>query len=114
MRPLELQLRALEDELRVARAYESQAFESAADEVLDDLDRSTLEQQSARSGSRIEFLRGEIEAVRVAILRGRRGEYGICEDCGERIERARLRALPSARLCVPCQSEEESMHRRVV
>ncbi len=32
------------------------------------------------------------------------GTYGICEGCGQPIPRARLKALPHARLCVACKS----------
>lgn len=32
-----------------------------------------------------------------------RGSYGVCEICKEKIPRARLRALPYARLCVKCK-----------
>ncbi len=30
--------------------------------------------------------------------------YGACEHCGQPIPKARLRALPYARLCVACKS----------
>ncbi len=31
------------------------------------------------------------------------GTYGECEDCGEPIDPNRLKAIPWARYCVPCQ-----------
>jgi len=36
--------------------------------------------------------------------------YGTCENCGQSIPKARLRALPYARLCVACKSG--GLHRR--
>ncbi|NCC53145.1 MAG: hypothetical protein EOM20_18290 [Spartobacteria bacterium] len=33
--------------------------------------------------------------------------YGICEECGCNIEKARLEALPFARMCIRCKSEKE-------
>lgn len=33
--------------------------------------------------------------------------YGICEHCKRKIEKKRLKALPSARYCLPCQSGAE-------
>jgi DnaK suppressor protein len=36
--------------------------------------------------------------------------YGACENCGQPIPKARLRALPYARLCVACKSG--GLHRR--
>ncbi len=35
------------------------------------------------------------------------GIYGICEHCKNPIEKKRLKALPSARYCLPCQSGSE-------
>lgn len=41
------------------------------------------------------------------------GIYGICESCGARIDRARLKALPSAALCIDCQARREYNGTRV-
>ena len=38
-----------------------------------------------------------------ALERVARGNYGVCESCGEDISQARLKALPWARYCVRCQ-----------
>ena len=38
-----------------------------------------------------------------ALERVARGNYGVCESCGEDISPARLKALPWARYCVQCQ-----------
>jgi DnaK suppressor protein len=35
------------------------------------------------------------------------GTYGLCEDCGETIAPARLRAIPWARCCVQCQESRD-------
>ncbi len=35
------------------------------------------------------------------------GMFGICEDCKSMITKARLKAVPSARLCVKCQEKKE-------
>lgn len=35
------------------------------------------------------------------------GSYGVCENCGEPIELARLKALPNALLCLKCKRSEE-------
>ncbi|QJB56319.1 TraR/DksA family transcriptional regulator [Pseudodesulfovibrio sp. zrk46] len=42
-----------------------------------------------------------------ALKRLHETDYGICEECGEDIGLARLKANPSARLCVSCQSALE-------
>jgi len=38
-----------------------------------------------------------------ALERFEQGMYGICENCGEQIDPARLEALPYATLCLRCQ-----------
>jgi DnaK suppressor protein len=42
-----------------------------------------------------------------ALDRIAKGTYGICQECGEEIGRARLEAVPHARLCIECKSKEE-------
>jgi DnaK suppressor protein len=46
-----------------------------------------------------------------ALERLRNGEYGLCEECGEPIAPARLRAMPEVARCVRCQDRlERSRH----
>ena len=45
--------------------------------------------------------------IEAAIKRIAEGTYGICEECGVNIPRARLNAVPFAHLCVKCASELE-------
>ena len=42
-----------------------------------------------------------------ALARLEAGTYGFCERCGEPIDFARLKALPSASLCIRCQVRAE-------
>ena len=35
------------------------------------------------------------------------GEYGVCEDCGQKISAERLEFLPEATRCVACQTRQE-------
>jgi len=35
------------------------------------------------------------------------GTFGVCEDCKSLIAKNRLKAVPSARLCVKCQEKKE-------
>ncbi|MET0309872.1 MAG: DksA/TraR family C4-type zinc finger protein [Sphingomonas sp.] len=48
------------------------------------------------------------DAVQLARARMAGGEGEThCEECGEEIPKARRRALPGARTCVPCQSARD-------
>jgi DnaK suppressor protein len=35
------------------------------------------------------------------------GTFGICDDCKGQITKIRLKAVPSAKLCIKCQQKKE-------
>lgn len=43
-----------------------------------------------------------------------RGEYGICEMCGEEISPARLEARPIALFCIDCKTAQEQKERQYI
>ncbi len=47
---------------------------------------------------------GEARRLRAALERIEEGEFGFCEDCGEKIAAGRLRLDPAATRCVSCAS----------
>ncbi len=51
--------------------------------------------------------KAEIEAIDRALGRIANGTYGRCEECGSRIALSRLRALPTATLCLRCAETRE-------
>ena len=51
--------------------------------------------------------RHELEEIDAAQGRLEAGTFGVCERCGRAIPVVRLRALPTARHCRPCQGREE-------
>ncbi|HOX36635.1 MAG TPA: TraR/DksA C4-type zinc finger protein [Candidatus Brocadiia bacterium] len=55
----------------------------------------------------IENGEAELRDIDVAIALIEKGSYGLCEDCGKPIPKARLNAIPYARLCLDCKSREE-------
>jgi DnaK suppressor protein len=79
---------------------------------------------AASAAKAIETLRDEIQVavvdnrsrqlaqIEAALERLSRRDYGICEDCAEFIGLARLRALPFAERCTPCQSHAELQESR--
>lgn len=50
---------------------------------------------------------GELSEVRDALERLEEGVFGICDNCNAPIPVERLRAIPYARLCMSCKSQEE-------
>ena len=57
-------------------------------------------------------LERKLESLERAMHLARNGAYGICEQCGERIDPARLEILPQATLCLRCQRQFEQRSRR--
>jgi RNA polymerase-binding protein DksA len=45
--------------------------------------------------------------VNDALAKVDKDTYGLCEDCGGRIDRARLKAIPYATLCIQCQQQRD-------
>lgn len=43
-----------------------------------------------------------LAAIELALERIAEGTYGVCEECGVKIPKARLNAIPYASLCVKC------------
>lgn len=48
-----------------------------------------------------------LEQIEAALERIEDGQYGECEECGARIPKTRLNALPYATMCVKCASRLE-------
>lgn len=58
---------------------------------------------------RVEVEKGLLEKmlvdIRLALSKMKIGKYGVCENCGQWIDRARLEAFPQARYCLDCEKK---------
>lgn len=89
----------------------SQRGEPGTDGPGDKLDRvqqKILEQQETRA---YELLVTRAEALDRAWERLRRGNYGICQLCGQRIASRRLEVVPDTARCLSCQDKAEQVGR---
>lgn len=50
---------------------------------------------------------GTLEQIETSLERIEDGTYGQCEECGLRIPKTRLKAIPYSTMCVKCASEME-------
>jgi DnaK suppressor protein len=79
-------------------------------------DDTDFASQLAQHGLSVAMQRRRVARIReieAALQRLSHSDYGICEECGDEIGVARLKANPSARLCVHCQAaEEDGLNRR--
>lgn len=79
----------------------------------DPADRATAESDRAFTLRLRDRERRLIHKIQAALKRIEDGTYGICEECGEDISLARLRARPVTRLCINCKArQEEDEHLR--
>ena len=49
----------------------------------------------------------EIEEIDNALTQIKKGKYGVCENCGRKINKQRLMAIPFVSLCLKCKEAEE-------
>lgn len=102
---LESELETLTRELEQLRAFsvpgedrrEGSPFGKREEEATESLE---LERRLALEKQILESLI-EVEA---ALAKFNGDNYGLCENCGNPIEPARLEALPKAKLCLNCKS----------
>jgi len=97
--------------IREVRVNQEASNENSGD-VLDlaDLASDSYDKDLANSLSEAE--RGRLNAVESALKRVDEGVYGLCDTCTKPIPLARLKVLPFAKLCVPCQQGEEGLSPR--
>ncbi|MBQ4133743.1 MAG: RNA polymerase-binding protein DksA [Desulfovibrionaceae bacterium] len=73
----------------------------------DPADRATMESDRAFTLRIRDRERKLIKKIQAATQRMENGTFGICEECGEEISIARLKARPVTRLCINCKSKQE-------
>ena len=57
-------------------------------------------------------LKRDLKEIEKALEKIKKGTYGICENCKEQIDPARLEAKPSAIYCLKCEKEIENPGRK--
>ena len=73
----------------------------------DPADRASAESDRAFTLRIRDRERQLIRKIQAAVERIEDGSYGVCEECGEEISVARLKARPVTRLCINCKSRQE-------
>jgi DnaK suppressor protein len=109
------QVALLEEERRVY-TEQAEALKAEADQLAQEMEPGDIQfdEESGEGGTmnidRERDLalsaqaRAAVEEIDHALAKMQVGTYGICESCGQPIPKARLKALPYARLCVACKS----------
>lgn len=77
----------------------------------DPADRATVESDRAFTLRIRDRERKLIKKINAALSRIEDGTFGICDECGEEIGVARLKARPVTKLCINCKSKQEEDER---
>jgi DnaK suppressor protein len=96
-------LREVRTKVRDARA--GGALEQ---DVVDESERTELDGQRELGFALIQMATETLDKINVALGRLEEGTYGDCIECLEPISEARLRALPFAVRCTPCEGDREA------
>lgn len=98
---LEKQLASQRNELRLR--ISRHRMDAVIDRELDDEAAAAVENATKDMlAVTLERERRTLYEVESALNRMKKGEYGICDLCRTEIPKARLEALPWARLCIQC------------
>ena len=89
---------------------EHQSYAEVVGEVRDSADDSSAELLTYSERMELSRHSDALNDVDAALERLSAGSFGICADCHGEISIERLRAYPTARRCVDCQTRFEKQH----
>jgi DnaK suppressor protein len=92
--------------LEIARRSKA-STESAAQDIGDILDSVSEERTRELDLILTDREKRKLAQIDDAIERIEENSYGLCEECGVKIPKARLKVLPFATYCVECQEKNE-------
>lgn len=106
----ELKKRLLERKetiLKKMRQYYEESQEVESNIAQDAIDRAESSYTKEFLLSLTDAEREQLSLINEALRRLARGNYGMCQSCGQPITKKRLEIVPWAPLCVECQQKKE-------
>ena len=107
LKELKEQLTRQRERLIFSGVYCSDEFNLNAEDRSDDVDHANAD---VRNSERLRFRNREVfyvKKINEALKRIESGEYAVCGDWGVHIGYIRLKARPTAELCIHCKEESE-------
>ncbi len=104
------------DEMRGLLSEADKTVHEMADDAShfpDPTDRATQESDRTFELRIRDRERKLVNKIKEALERLDDGTFGICEECGEEIGEARLKARPVTTLCINCKMEAEEKEKRL-
>jgi DnaK suppressor protein len=71
-----------------------------ADHATETQDREQAFHMASREGKYLFYIEEALDRVR-------NGSFGVCKKCGKLIPKARLEAVPTAKMCIECKTKQE-------
>jgi DnaK suppressor protein len=103
----EMLLKSREEIVREIGRRSKASTESAAQDIGDILDAVSEERTRELDLILTDREKRKLAQIDDAIDKIEDATYGLCEDCGVKIPKARLKVLPFAKYCVECQEKTE-------
>lgn len=100
-------LKKREDLVREIGRRSKASTESGAQDIGDILDSVSEERTRELDMILTDREKRKLAQIDDAIERIEENTYGLCEDCGVKIPKARLKVLPFAKYCIECQEKTE-------
>ena len=97
---------------RELRKYDDESYTQLAQRVADSGEQAWSDLVSDLNLAEVSRDVREVRDIDTALQRLADGKYGICLDCGDRIEQKRLEASPAAVRCLECQRDFELRNRQ--
>lgn len=105
---LETKKRELSERLERITANVRRGFQADSEERAKEMEDSEVVDALGNEA------RDELARISLALSRLDAGDYGICTQCGEPIDRKRLAAYPFAAECIDCARDDEIRESRPV
>ncbi|MDD5433952.1 MAG: TraR/DksA C4-type zinc finger protein [Nitrospira sp.] len=84
-------------------------YKKEIDTSLDEGDKALADLAEETGLTLIDLRKDTLEKIEHALRKLEEDSYGVCEDCGEDINEARLKALPFAVYCIECKEKREEL-----
>jgi DnaK suppressor protein len=112
MTPPKVNVKETRDRLQKERKETLANMERLREGMLYDLETSPEEGdpdvwEREKIASLLRSMENKLAEIERALRMTERGDYGMCERCGQPIDPARLKVMPAATLCLKCRQETE-------
>ncbi len=99
-------------ELKRLRSYLEVEAERIINSGEDSVDAAADIYEREKTLAIIQTLQNKLQAIERALRAAEKGNYGICEICGQAIDPERLEVMPHTTTCIKCQAKLERRPRR--